>query len=94
MRGGGAVPPLGRVEDIHAVTGLLKDFLRNLKEPLLTCRLNRAFMEAAGEAWGGCGHHWAGHSVKLFLIGRFHLYFEMINDWGAFFPVLFVMLPT
>ncbi|KAL2090992.1 hypothetical protein ACEWY4_013255 [Coilia grayii] len=47
VRGGGAVPPLGRVEDIHAVTGLLKDFLRNLKEPLLTCRLNRAFMEAA-----------------------------------------------
>lgn len=49
VRGGHSVPPLGRVEDIHAVTGLLKDFLRNLKEPLLTCRLNRAFMEAAGE---------------------------------------------
>ncbi|XP_041946096.1 rac GTPase-activating protein 1-like [Alosa sapidissima] len=47
MRGGNSVPPLGRVDDIHAVTGLLKDFLRKLKEPLLTCRLNRAFMEAA-----------------------------------------------
>lgn len=46
-RGGNTVPPLGRVDDIHVVTGLLKDFLRNLKEPLLTCRLNRAFMEAA-----------------------------------------------
>uniref|UniRef100_A0A8C4Z635 Rac GTPase activating protein 1 n=1 Tax=Gadus morhua TaxID=8049 RepID=A0A8C4Z635_GADMO len=41
------VPLLSKVEDIHAITGLLKDFLRNLKEPLLTFRLNRAFMEAA-----------------------------------------------
>ncbi|KAG7281125.1 hypothetical protein CRUP_027662 [Coryphaenoides rupestris] len=42
-----SVPLLSKVEDVHAVTGLLKDFLRNLKEPLLTFRLNRAFMEAA-----------------------------------------------
>ena len=42
------VPVLSKVDDIHAITGLLKDFLRNLKEPLLTFRLNRAFMEAAG----------------------------------------------
>uniref|UniRef100_A0A669EYV8 Rac GTPase-activating protein 1 n=1 Tax=Oreochromis niloticus TaxID=8128 RepID=A0A669EYV8_ORENI len=41
------VPVLSKVDDIHAVTGLLKDFLRNLKEPLLTFRLNRAFMDAA-----------------------------------------------
>ncbi|XP_030589649.1 rac GTPase-activating protein 1 [Archocentrus centrarchus] len=41
------VPVLSKVDDIHAVTGLLKDFLRNLKEPLLTFRLNRPFMEAA-----------------------------------------------
>ncbi|XP_028265725.1 rac GTPase-activating protein 1 [Parambassis ranga] len=41
------VPVLSKVEDIHAITGLLKDFLRNLKEPLLTFRLNRTFMEAA-----------------------------------------------
>ncbi|XP_063071062.1 rac GTPase-activating protein 1-like isoform X1 [Engraulis encrasicolus] len=47
VRGNGAVPPLGRVEDIHAVTGFLKDFFRNLKEPLVTYRLNRAFMQAA-----------------------------------------------
>ncbi|XP_068454702.1 rac GTPase-activating protein 1 [Clinocottus analis] len=41
------VPVLSKVDDINAVTGLLKDFLRNLKEPLLTFRLNRTFMEAA-----------------------------------------------
>lgn len=45
---GKTVPLLSRVEDIHVITGLLKDFLRNLKEPLLTFRLNRAFMDAAG----------------------------------------------
>lgn len=45
---GKTVPVLSRVEDIHAICGVLKDFLRNLKEPLLTFRLNRAFMEAAG----------------------------------------------
>uniref|UniRef100_A0A669AVK6 Rac GTPase-activating protein 1 n=1 Tax=Oreochromis niloticus TaxID=8128 RepID=A0A669AVK6_ORENI len=43
------VPVLSKVDDIHAVTGLLKDFLRNLKEPLLTFRLNRAFMDAADD---------------------------------------------
>ncbi|KAJ8370074.1 hypothetical protein SKAU_G00101020 [Synaphobranchus kaupii] len=41
------VPILSKVEDIHAICGLLKDFLRNLKEPLLTFRLNRNFMDAA-----------------------------------------------
>ncbi|KAM8864501.1 rac GTPase-activating protein 1 [Spinachia spinachia] len=41
------VPVLSKVEDINAITGLLKDFLRNLKEPLLTFRLNRTFMDAA-----------------------------------------------
>ncbi|XP_009067969.1 PREDICTED: rac GTPase-activating protein 1, partial [Acanthisitta chloris] len=41
------VPLLSKVDDIHAICGLLKDFLRSLKEPLLTFRLNKAFMEAA-----------------------------------------------
>ncbi|CAN9516039.1 unnamed protein product [Ophioblennius macclurei] len=41
------VPVLSKVDDIHAITGLLKDFLRNLKEPLLTFHLNRTFMNAA-----------------------------------------------
>uniref|UniRef100_A0A8C6WNM2 Rac GTPase-activating protein 1 n=1 Tax=Neogobius melanostomus TaxID=47308 RepID=A0A8C6WNM2_9GOBI len=41
------VPLLSKVDDIHAIAGLLKDFLRNLKEPLLTFRLNQPFMDAA-----------------------------------------------
>ncbi|XP_072305337.1 rac GTPase-activating protein 1 [Eucyclogobius newberryi] len=41
------VPVLSKVDDIHAIAGLLKDFLRNLKEPLLTFRLNQPFMNAA-----------------------------------------------
>lgn len=44
---GKSVPMLSKVDDIHAITGLLKDFLRSLKEPLLTFRLNQPFMDAA-----------------------------------------------
>ncbi|KAJ8392660.1 hypothetical protein AAFF_G00073340 [Aldrovandia affinis] len=38
---------LGKVDEIHVVCGLLKDFLRKLKEPLVTFRLHRAFMDAS-----------------------------------------------
>lgn len=38
---------LGKVEDVHVVCGLLKDFLRKLPEPLITFRLHPRFMEAA-----------------------------------------------
>ncbi|XP_044160074.1 rac GTPase-activating protein 1-like [Bufo gargarizans] len=34
-------------EDIHAVCGVLKDFLRNLTEPLLTFSLHAQFLDAA-----------------------------------------------
>ncbi|KAM8866979.1 rac GTPase-activating protein 1-like isoform 1-T1 [Synchiropus picturatus] len=40
-------PALDKVEDINVITGVLKDFFRNLPEPLLTFSLNKAFMEAA-----------------------------------------------
>lgn len=46
---GKTIPSLSKVDDIHAICGLLKDFLRSLKEPLLTFRLNKTFMEAAGK---------------------------------------------
>ncbi|KAF1373454.1 hypothetical protein PFLUV_G00239020 [Perca fluviatilis] len=38
---------LGKVQDVHVLCGLLKDFLRKLKEPLLTFRLHRTFMDAS-----------------------------------------------
>ncbi|KAJ1183712.1 hypothetical protein NDU88_000526 [Pleurodeles waltl] len=46
LRGKGPLH-LNRVDDIHAVCGLLKDFLRNLKEPLVTFHLHSHFLEAA-----------------------------------------------
>ncbi|KAF1391382.1 hypothetical protein PFLUV_G00041540 [Perca fluviatilis] len=44
---GKTLPPLHKVDDINVITGVLKDFLRNLPEPLLTFHLNKAFIEAA-----------------------------------------------
>lgn len=44
---GKTLPPLSKVEDINIITGVLKDFFRNLPEPLLTFHLNKTFMEAA-----------------------------------------------
>uniref|UniRef100_A0A3P9JG91 Rac GTPase-activating protein 1 n=1 Tax=Oryzias latipes TaxID=8090 RepID=A0A3P9JG91_ORYLA len=38
---------LSKVQDIHVVCGLLKDFLRKLKEPLITFRLHKVFMEVS-----------------------------------------------
>ncbi|XP_047232206.1 rac GTPase-activating protein 1 isoform X2 [Girardinichthys multiradiatus] len=38
---------LSKVQDIHVVCGFLKDVLRRLKEPLITFRLHRTFMEAS-----------------------------------------------
>ncbi|XP_067154657.1 rac GTPase-activating protein 1-like isoform X2 [Apteryx mantelli] len=47
LHGGGAPPGLGGVADIHVVCGVLKDFLRGLKEPLVTFGLHPAFLQAA-----------------------------------------------
>ena len=44
---------LESVQDINVVCGVLKDFLRGLREPLLTFRMHNAFMQAAGEERGG-----------------------------------------
>ncbi|XP_038049414.1 rac GTPase-activating protein 1-like isoform X2 [Patiria miniata] len=38
---------LDRTPDINNVTGLLKDFLRNISEPLVTFKLHETFMRAA-----------------------------------------------
>lgn len=38
---------LSKVSDVHVICGLLKDFMRKLKEPLITFRLHRTFMEAS-----------------------------------------------
>lgn len=47
----GKTPPmLDKVQDIHVLCGLLKDFLRKLQEPLITFRLHQKFMEASGGA--------------------------------------------
>lgn len=47
---GKTLPQLSKIEDINVIAGVLKDFLRNLPEPLLTFQLNKAFMESAGES--------------------------------------------
>lgn len=49
---------LSKVHDVHVLCGLLKDFLRRLKEPLLTFRLHRTFMEAAGTSSDSQGSSW------------------------------------
>ncbi|XP_075037119.1 rac GTPase-activating protein 1-like isoform X2 [Mixophyes fleayi] len=46
LYGKGKAQYLGK-EDIHAVCGCLKDFLRGLKEPLLTFSLHAQFLDAA-----------------------------------------------
>ncbi|BFZ01041.1 hypothetical protein BsWGS_04081 [Bradybaena similaris] len=43
----GRYPHLSSIHDIHVVCGCLKDFLRNLKEPLVTFGLWSRFVEAA-----------------------------------------------
>ncbi|NXR09518.1 RGAP1 protein, partial [Semnornis frantzii] len=47
LQAGGVLPALSSVSDIHVVCGVLKDFLRGLKEPLVTFSLHPAFLQAA-----------------------------------------------
>ncbi|WAQ95134.1 RGAP1-like protein [Mya arenaria] len=46
LRGKG-MPNLSSIDDVHVVCGCLKDFLRNLKEPLVTFKLWKMFVHAA-----------------------------------------------
>ena len=45
-------PGLTKVSDVNVICGVLKDFLRNLKEPILTFKMHGAFTKAAGENGG------------------------------------------
>ncbi|KFU88506.1 Rac GTPase-activating protein 1, partial [Chaetura pelagica] len=47
LQAGDTLPALSSVTDIHVVCGVLKDFLRGLKEPLVTFSLHPAFLQAA-----------------------------------------------
>ncbi|XP_064020533.1 rac GTPase-activating protein 1-like isoform X3 [Pogoniulus pusillus] len=47
LQAGGVLPALSSITDIHVVCGVLKDFLRGLKEPLVTFSLHPAFLQAA-----------------------------------------------
>ncbi|NXW33756.1 RGAP1 protein, partial [Phaetusa simplex] len=67
LRAGGALPALCSVADIHVVCGVLKDFLRGLKEPLVTFSLHPAFLRAAGE-WGSRGGGREGAALPLTLL--------------------------
>ncbi|KAK3591137.1 hypothetical protein CHS0354_040201 [Potamilus streckersoni] len=44
---GKGLPNLSNIDDIHVITGCLKDFLRTLKEPLVTYNLWKDFVQAA-----------------------------------------------
>lgn len=41
--------------DLHAVAGLLKQYLRDLPPPLLTRTLQPDFLRVIGESFGRCG---------------------------------------
>ncbi|KAH0621224.1 hypothetical protein JD844_022302 [Phrynosoma platyrhinos] len=43
-----ALPSLDHVTDVNVICGILKDFFRSLKEPLVTFYLHSAFLHAAG----------------------------------------------
>uniref|UniRef100_A0A670JXN4 Rho-GAP domain-containing protein n=1 Tax=Podarcis muralis TaxID=64176 RepID=A0A670JXN4_PODMU len=43
----GALPSLDQVADVNVICGVLKDFLRSLKEPLMTFALHPAFLRAS-----------------------------------------------
>ena len=42
-------PGLEKVNDVNVLCGVLKDFLRSLREPLLTFRMHKVFMKTSGQ---------------------------------------------
>ncbi|KAJ7345991.1 hypothetical protein JRQ81_001941 [Phrynocephalus forsythii] len=75
-----AVPSLDQVSDVHVVCGILKDFLRSLKEPLVTFYLHSAFLRASEIADESARYTALCHVVmKLPLANRDTLAFLMLH---------------
>ncbi|KAM6397104.1 rac GTPase-activating protein 1-like [Pluvialis apricaria] len=80
LQAGCALPALGSVADIHVVCGVLKDFLRGLKEPLVTFSLHPAFLRAADiPDDAACGTALRHVVSKLPLANRDTLAFLMLH---------------
>ena len=43
-------PGLDKVSDINVICGVLTSFLKSLREPILTCRMQPVFIKASGES--------------------------------------------
>lgn len=54
-------PNLDKVDDINVLCGVAKDFLRSLREPLLTFALHETFIKAA------CEPHTLVHACSVLL---------------------------
>ena len=70
-------PGLEKVADINVLCGVIKDFLRNLREPLLTFRMHNAFMQATGQ----CLSHLLGltqHAVQERLCEACTIYLQFV----------------
>ncbi|XP_042323431.1 rac GTPase-activating protein 1-like isoform X2 [Sceloporus undulatus] len=75
-----ALPSLDHVADVNVICGILKDFLRSLKEPLVTFCLHSAFLHAAEIPDESARHTALCHVVmKLPLANRDTLAFLMLH---------------
>ncbi|XP_053129896.1 rac GTPase-activating protein 1-like isoform X2 [Hemicordylus capensis] len=76
----GAIPSLDDVTDVNVICGILKDFLRGLKEPLVTFCLHSAFLHAADIPDESARHTALCHVLmKLPLANRHTLAFLMLH---------------
>ena len=67
-------PQLDQITDINVICGVIKDFLRNLREPLLTFALHETFINAACKLLLKC---WCKLSSSAF-------YHRIILVWAYF----------